>query len=64
MENSERPGRQALPGIEPSNCRLPVSSTEPLRHWWGSRAVEAMMRRQRDGLRKLNLRKLLTSPHS
>ena len=34
MEISERPGRQARPGIEPRTSRLPVLSSEPLRHWW------------------------------
>ena len=30
--NIERLGRQAQPGIEPSTSRLPVFSSEPLRH--------------------------------
>ena len=33
-ENSERLGRQALPGIESGTSRLPVTSAEPLSHWW------------------------------
>ena len=35
MENSERLGGHALPGIEPGSSRLPVLSTEPHNHWWG-----------------------------
>ena len=38
-ENSERLGRQARPGIEPGTTRQPVSSAEPLRHWWGVKIV-------------------------
>ena len=34
-ENSERLGRQARPGNEPSISRLLDLSTEPLRHLWG-----------------------------
>ena len=32
MENSERLGQQARPGIEPGISRLPALSAEPLRH--------------------------------
>ena len=35
MENSERLGRKARPGIETGTSRLPALSAEPLRHWWG-----------------------------
>ena len=42
-ENSERLGRQARPGIEPGTSRLPVLSTEPLRHWWDPQLYEIAM---------------------
>ena len=35
MENSERLGRQARPGIEPGTSRLPALNVEQLHHWWG-----------------------------
>ena len=39
MENSERLGRQAQPGIEPDAFRLPVLSAEPLSHWWSDKSM-------------------------
>ena len=36
-KNSEWPGRQERPGIEPGGTfRLPALSTEPIHHWWGT----------------------------
>ena len=35
-ENSKQLGRQARPEIEPGTSRLPVLSSEPLHHLWGS----------------------------
>ena len=35
MENFERLGRQARPGIESGTSRLPVLNAEPFDHWWG-----------------------------
>ena len=35
MENSERLGRQARPGIEPDTSRLPILNADLHSHWCG-----------------------------